>query len=83
MLIGIIIGAIGAVIVLMILSAILLWLWNTTVPDVFGLKPLTLWQALALKLLLIATILFGGPTSAAHVTSENRPVVIDQSRETE
>lgn len=80
-LIGIIIGVIGAVIVLMLLSAILLWLWNTTIPDVFGLKPLTFWQAF--KLLLIATILFGGPTSAAHVTSEGGPVVIEQSGETE
>jgi hypothetical protein len=49
-LIGIIIGVIGAVIVLMLLSVILLWLWNTTIPDFFGLKPLTFWQAFKLLL---------------------------------
>lgn len=71
-----IVGLLGAIIVLLLVSAILLWLWNTTIPDVFGLKPVTFWQAL--KLLLIATILFGGPTSAAHVTSEGGAAAVDQ-----
>ncbi len=34
------------------------WLWNITMPDVFNLKKITFWQAL--RLLLIAGILFGG-----------------------
>lgn len=34
------------------------WLWNITVPDLFNLKRITFWQAL--RLLLIASILFGG-----------------------
>ena len=34
------------------------WLWNTTMPDVFGLKEVTYWQAF--RLLLIAGLLFGG-----------------------
>ena len=34
------------------------WLWNTTMPEVFGLKRITFWQAF--RLLLIATLLFGG-----------------------
>ncbi len=34
------------------------WLWNITMPDVFGLKIISYWQAL--RLLIIAGILFGG-----------------------
>lgn len=34
------------------------WLWNITMPEVFNLKRVTFWQAL--RLLLIAGILFGG-----------------------
>jgi len=39
-------------------AAILCWLWNTTMPDVFELKKITYWQAF--RLLLLAMILFGG-----------------------
>lgn len=80
-LMAIIFGAIGAIIALVILSAILRWLWNTTIPELFGLKELTFWQAL--KLLLITTILFGGPTSAAHVNLEDEPDAVDQGGETQ
>ncbi len=38
--------------------ALLQWLWNITIPELFGLKSLTYWQAL--RLLIIASILFGG-----------------------
>lgn len=38
------------------------WLWNITMPEVFNLKRITFWQAL--RLLLMASILFGG----AHFT---------------
>ena len=33
------------------------WLWNTTIPQIFGLKEITYWQSL--RLLLIAWLLFG------------------------
>lgn len=46
------------VIMLFILSAVLQWLWNMTIPEVFGLKTITFWQAF--RLLIIAAILFGG-----------------------
>jgi hypothetical protein len=36
---------------------LLRWLWNTTIPDIFRLPKITYWQAL--RLLLIATMLFG------------------------
>ncbi|MTI86194.1 MAG: hypothetical protein FH756_20450 [Firmicutes bacterium] len=39
---------------------LLQWLWNITMPDVFGLKVITFWQAF--RLLIIAGLLFGGPT---------------------
>jgi hypothetical protein len=33
------------------------WLWNITVPQVFGLKEITFWQAF--RLLILAGVLFG------------------------
>ncbi|MEA1882306.1 MAG: hypothetical protein U9N31_07900 [Candidatus Marinimicrobia bacterium] len=42
-------------------TAIIRWLWNITMPDVFGLKTVTFWQAF--RIMLIAAILFqGGPS---------------------
>ncbi len=43
--------------ILFLVSALLQWLWNITMPDVFNLKTITYWQAF--RLLLIAGILFG------------------------
>ncbi|KAF1084936.1 hypothetical protein SPSYN_01072 [Sporotomaculum syntrophicum] len=40
-------------------SLLLQYLWNTTIPELFNLKPVTYWQAF--RLLLIAGLLFGGP----------------------
>lgn len=42
-----------------LLTLLLQWLWNITMPDVFGLKEITFWQAL--RLLIISGLLFGGP----------------------
>lgn len=39
-------------------TAIFQRLWNTTMPEVFGLKEITFWQAL--KMLILAAFLFGG-----------------------
>jgi hypothetical protein len=36
--------------------ALFQWLWNITIPDIFGLKQITYWQAF--RLILIAAILF-------------------------
>jgi len=45
---------------LFFLGAFLLrYLWNTTIPELFNLKQVTYWQAF--RLLLIASLLFGGP----------------------
>lgn len=48
-----------AVVFLLLLSLLLQWLWNITIPQVFGLKEITYWQAF--RLLIIAGLLFGGP----------------------
>lgn len=51
----------GAILVGLILlglaGVILQLLWNSTIPEVFGLRTITAWQAI--KLLLIALLLFG------------------------
>lgn len=47
---------------LFIVTALLQWLWNITMPEVFNLKQITYWQAF--RLLLIAGILFGGAGAA-------------------
>jgi len=43
--------------VFFLMVALLQWLWNITIPELFSLKELNYWQAM--RLLLIATILFG------------------------
>ena len=42
-----------------LITLLLQWLWNITMPDVFGLKQITFWQAF--RLLIISGLLFGGP----------------------
>jgi hypothetical protein len=56
--IGLVIGLAIGIVVLIILGLILKWLWNTTLPDVLGVKPVTTVQAI--KILFISSILFGG-----------------------
>ena len=51
-----------AILIGVVVAALLLmWLWNTTLPELFGFKDVTLWQAL--KILIISTILTGGGSS--------------------
>ncbi len=56
---GILLGLVLALILIVIFTLIFRWLWNTTMPELFGLKTVTFWQAL--KLLILASLLFGGP----------------------
>jgi uncharacterized membrane protein len=56
--VGILAGLAIAIVILLILGLILQWLWNTTLPDVLGVKPVTTVQAI--KILFLASILFGG-----------------------
>ena len=48
-----------AVLLFVTVPRLMQWLWNTTIPQVLGLKPVTYWQAV--RLLVIGFLLFGGP----------------------
>ena len=55
---GAVVGLVIGLILVLILVAIFRWLWNSTLPDVFGVREVSFWQAF--KILLLAGILFGG-----------------------
>jgi hypothetical protein len=57
-LIGAALGILIALVLIAILTIVFRWLWNTTMPDVFGVRQLSFAQAL--KILILAGILFGG-----------------------
>jgi hypothetical protein len=71
-------------ILLGIAGVILRLLWNSTIPELFGLRTITTWQAI--KLLLIALLLFGGHRAMAphgywrHWRDRDRPVSEEQIR---
>jgi len=75
-LVGVVVGLIIGLIILAIITLIFRWLWNTTMPDVFGVKSLTFGQAF--KILLIASMLFGGGTK---VIERGHEVVDDDATE--
>jgi hypothetical protein len=47
-----------AIVAFFVFVLIFRWIWNGVVPNVFGLKTITFWQALGI--LILASILFGG-----------------------
>ncbi len=55
---GLILGLALGLVFLFLLGIALQWLWNTTLPEVLGVKQITVVQAV--KIMLIASILFGG-----------------------
>jgi hypothetical protein len=69
-LVGTSMGILIALVLIAIIVVIFRWLWNTTMPDVFGVKQLSFGQAL--KILVLASLLFGGhrvvevPQEVAH-----------------
>ncbi|MDP6500850.1 MAG: hypothetical protein QF743_09105 [Candidatus Marinimicrobia bacterium] len=42
----------------LLISILFQWLWNMTIPEVFGFKMITYWQAF--RIIIIAAILFHG-----------------------
>lgn len=44
--------------------AVFQWLWNITMPEAFGLKPIRYW--VAFRLILIASFLTSGPIARFH-----------------
>jgi hypothetical protein len=75
-LVGVLVGLVIGLIILAIITLIFRWLWNTTMPDVFGVKSLTFGQSF--KILLIASMLFGGGTK---VIERGHEVVDDDATE--
>jgi hypothetical protein len=55
---AVLIGLVVALVALLIFTFIFQWIWNAVIPDVFGIKRITIWQALGI--LILASILFGG-----------------------
>jgi hypothetical protein len=49
---------VGALIGFVVFVLVFRWIWNHTVPAVFGLKEITFWQAVGI--LILASILTGG-----------------------
>ncbi|MBB6218009.1 succinate dehydrogenase hydrophobic anchor subunit [Anaerosolibacter carboniphilus] len=44
--------------VIFLITWLFQWLWNITVPGIFGLREITFWEAF--RLIIMAGILFGG-----------------------
>ena len=55
---GAVVGIAIALVLIAIFVFVFRWLWNSTMPDVFGVKTLSFGQSL--KILILASILFGG-----------------------
>lgn len=47
-------------VMILVATAIFEWLWNITIPEIFGLNSITFWQAF--RLLIISGMLFGTGT---------------------
>jgi len=79
LLLSVIIGLAIGLILLAVITLIFQWLWNTTMPDVFGWKSLTFGQAF--KILLISAMLFGGGTTVFERGHEVVPddIAVDQT----
>jgi len=54
------------ILVVMVATALLGWLWNITIPDIFGIRQITFWEAF--RLLLISAILFSGPLAQVDLS---------------
>jgi ABC-type lipoprotein release transport system permease subunit len=59
-LIGALIGLVIGLVIIALITLFFRWIWNMTMPEVFGIKALSFWQAF--RILLLASILFGGGT---------------------
>jgi hypothetical protein len=55
---GLLVGLVVAIVALVVFTFVFMWIWNLVMPEVFGVKQITPWQALGL--LILASILFGG-----------------------
>ncbi|SMC44023.1 hypothetical protein [Moheibacter sediminis] len=58
--------------ILFALTGIVMWLWNSILPEVVGVKEITYWQAMGI--LVLSKILFGG----FHGFKKNKDLKRDQ-----
>jgi hypothetical protein len=75
--IGAVVGIAIAAVIVAIMVVVFRWLWNTTMPEVFGLRELSFWQAF--KIMLLAGILFGGHRAMdvpQQISEETAPAVV-------
>ena len=70
-LLGLVAGLLIGFVFLAIITLIFRWLWNTTMPDVFGVKSVTFGQAF--KIMLISAMLFGGGSTILERGHETIP----------
>lgn len=54
--------ALPAIAIVFLVPALVMWLWNLTMPDVFQLREVTYWQAF--RLFFLAAFFFGGAHAA-------------------
>ena len=52
------------VIILFAVSGVVMWLWNTLLPEIFYVNSITYWQAMGI--LVLSKILFGGFSGCAR-----------------
>jgi hypothetical protein len=68
-------GVFLAALFALLLGVVVQWLWNWLMPAIFGLKPITFWQAVGL--LFLAKLFFGGfrhhptPHSGKRISSDH------------
>jgi hypothetical protein len=75
--IGAVLGIAIVAVIVAIMVAVFRWLWNTTMPEVFGLRELSFWQAF--KIMLLAGILFGGHRAMdvpQQISEETAPAAV-------
>lgn len=52
------------VVLIALVPAVCMWLWNALMPDIFGLTTITYWQALGLMMLSTCFIYRGSSSSS-------------------
>ena len=71
--------AIAAVLIgFVVFVLIFRWIWNRTVPAVFGLKEITFWQAVGI--LVLASILTGGHRIVSTDITSSLPEALARAR---
>jgi hypothetical protein len=61
------------VLAFILLIVILKWLWNSTLPDLFGFKEITLFQAF--KIFLLSLILTGGLSRIGKASTVDATII--------